>query len=324
MQENSNDLHFLHSRFESPSNNEGVDLKPLTSENIFCNIVGNTSPMKNLYKKIGEMSRNGSGALIEGSPGVGKKLVARAIHQLSHGDWINMISVNCTTVQDDWFEREIFGENGQLSKLREGTFFFEEVGELPLRFQERCLKLMEAKSFSNIRLLASSCHDLKEKMRTGAFDERFFQHIGEERIRVPSLDERKEDIALLLVYFFEKYSGTPRGLTVHEQAYRRLLSYNWPGNVRELENLVEQWAALKGNGMIKSGDLPEKFFQERTEIIMPPEGIDLKKVLSDMEDSLIRQALKMTGDNKNRASKLLRINRTTLIEKMKKKGMNLA
>ena len=331
MQESSDELHFLHSRFESSSNDGSVVLKALSGENIFCNMVGISPPMKDLFEKIREASGINSSILIEGRSGTGKKLVARAIHQLGRGDGLKMISINCVSVHDDPLESEIFGHkepfggivgerSERLARPGEGTFFFEEVGELSLKFQERFLRLLDTKSFANIRLMASTCEDLEEKIDRGDFDRRFFQHFTAERIRVPPLNERKEDIPLLLEYFLEKYSVAGDELKIHEQVYRRLLSYDWPGNIRELESAVGQWAALKRREMVTSGDLPEKFFQEKGGIVLLEEGIDLKKVLSDIEDSLIRQALRMTGDNKNRASKLLRINRTTLIEKMKKKG----
>ena len=321
VQKTPNDLHFLHSRFESPDGVEAMNLRPLSMDNIFYGaVVGGSDLVRSLLKRIEEVSRSDSGVLIEGAKGTGKKLVARTIHRLRYGERIAMTSVNCAIVSDDcsgpvpdWMEK--------FERFQEGTFFLEETDNLSGDVRKKFLDVLEKKDITGIRLMVSRSACLEENVASGEFDEKLCQYFNMERIRVPSLDDRKEDIALLLVHFLEKYSGTCVGWKIEKSAFERLLSYHWRGNVRELESLVEQWSALKHNEVIKSSDLPEKFFQGAYDVYLPREGIDLKKVLSDIEGSLIRQALRISGDNKNKASRLLRLNRTTLIEKMKKKGI---
>ena len=274
-------------------------LQPFSRENIFCNLVGCSAAMKNLFQRMKEVSRTNCNILIDGPRGSGKKLVARALHQMNGTAHDTMMSKNGRSISME-----------QIEQMEGGTFFIEEIGALSLDIQDGLARALK----KNVRLMASTTSRLEE-------DERFFQYFDPELVRVPALCERKEDIPLLLMHFFERYSDIQGGVGIEEEAFNRLLLYDWPGNVRELENQVEQWMALGCSEVIKSSDLPEKFFHKTDQIVLPSEGIDLKKVLSDMEDSLIKQALKMTGENKNKASKLLRINRTTLIEKMKKKGL---
>lgn len=320
MQDASDGLHFLHSRFESPSWGETVCLEPVAEENIFCNMVGQSALMKNLFQRMAKVSQENLGVVIEGGAGTGKKCVARAIHQLAWRGQGKMVSIRRGSLSDDGFDCEKIER--YCRELGKVSLFFEVPEDLSLDTQEKLLRILEKRAVDGIRLMASSRHSLDDKMESGEFEKRFGQYFGE-RIRLPSLGERVEDLPFLLAHFLGRYSGAGTGgwPVIEKSALNRLLAYSWPGNVRELENLVEQWAALNRSEMIKSSDLSEKFFQKVDGIRLTDEGIDLKGVLAEIEDSLIMQALRMTGDNKNRASKLLRINRTTLIEKMKKKGL---
>ena len=320
MEENLNDLHFLHSQFEPYPNGNTIDLKSfLQEENFLGNMVGRSLPMKELFKRIEQISCTSSNILIEGPKGGGKKLVARTIHQIGGGNDNTIMSIKCSTVSNNFLGSEFFLKKAD-SLTKGEALFFEEIGDLSLIAQEELLAVLGKTIGGNIRLMASTSVCLEDKISAGEFDGRLFQYFVSERIGVPSLNEHREDIPLLLAYFFEKYSENRICLKIETDAFNRLLLYDWPGNIRELENQVERWMASKYSEIIKSSYLPDKFFQKFDGILLTSDGIDLKKVLSDIEDSLIKQALKMTGDNKNKASKLLKINRTTLIEKMKKKG----
>ena len=307
-----NDLHFLHSRLDPSSGGEVIELNPVPPENIFYGMVGGGLPMKELFRRIREVADTNSAVLIEGSRGSGKKLVAHAVHRMGCGNFGTMKSVHCSALFDDWPGEGLFGDNR--------TLFLEEAGNLSMNAQKKLLESLEERASVDIRLVASSSVSLEEKVADGGFDEGLFRYFSGKRIEVPSLRERTEDIPLLLAYFLGRGSDGESGVRIEGEALELLLSHDWPGNVGELEGLSEQWKALNFDELIKSSNLPDKFIRKSRGIVLSREGIDLKKVLSDIEDSLIRQALRMTRDNKNKASKLLRINRTTLIEKMKKKG----
>ena len=310
---------------EPPSKGDVRKLQPLLRESVFYKMVGRSIAMKELFRRVGDLSGRDSHILIEGDRGTGKKLVAHAIHQISGGDGDSIVSMNCSAALNDWgkdrFEEIILDPMKSLEQSVFGVIFLEGIDSLPLDFQEKLLEALRKKPAGGIRLMASIGLEPEDKVAAGKLNEDLFRYFRVGRIRVPSLNERKEDISLLLAHFFEKYSEEQGGVQIEEEAYNRLLSHEWPGNVRELENLVEQWVETSCGEIVGIDDLPEKFFQKIDRILLPPDGIDLKGILSEIEESLIGQALKITGDNKNKASKLLRINRTTLIEKMKKKGL---
>ena len=149
---------------------------------------------------------------------------------------------------------------------------------------------------------------------------------------MPPLKERREDILVLISYFLSRYASADgsNSLDFDEKSLELLMSYDWPGNIRELENIIERLVILRGGHTISADDLPSKIYQHNllasslheNVFNLPKEGVDIKNMLSQIEDSLIIQALTRTKGNKNQASKLLRLNRTTLIEKMKKKGFH--
>ena len=312
-------LPFFAFRFESPSSGEAVFLEPVVAEHLFCNMVGQGPLMKNVFQIASKVSREQSGVAIEGAAGVGKECVARAIHRLAWKGRGKILSIRRNTLSDNGLDSQSIERTCR--DFHEVSLFIERAEDLSGGEQERLLEVLEKIAVGDPLLMISSRCSLNEKIESGEFDKKLGQYFVE-RIRIPSLCERREDLPLLLAHFFGKYSDENlRYPMVAKSVLNRLHSYSWPGNVMELESLVEQWAALKCSEMITSGDLPEKFYQEINGIYLTEEGIDLKGFLSEIEDSLILQALRMTGDNKNRASKLLRMNRTTLIEKMKKKGL---
>ena len=174
---------------------------------------------------------------------------------------------------------------------------------------------------------------LKKIVQENKFIEDLFYRLNVIPIRIPALKERREDIPLLISYFVDRFSSADRSnvISFSDKALEMLLGYDWPGNVRELENIIERLVILRGGNEILPEDLPAKIFRHNPLATdhykhifeLPEEGVDLKKVLSDIEDSLILQALSYTDGNKNQASKLLCLNRTTLIEKLKKKALHI-
>jgi DNA-binding NtrC family response regulator len=180
-----------------------------------------------------------------------------------------------------------------------------------------------------VRVVTATHKDLELLVQNGDFREDLFYRLNVIPLKVPALMERREDIPLLITHFLQKFSSADGRNTIEfdQEALDALISYDWPGNVRELENLIERLVILKGGHVIRTGDLPTKILQSQSQnayyediVKLPENGFDLKEFLEKVEDSIIHQALERTGGNKNQASKLLHMNRTTLIEKLKKRG----
>jgi len=239
---------------------------------------------------------------------------------------------------------------GRFELADNGTIFLDEVGDLPLHLQVKLLRVLQAKTFEpvgssetkkvNVRIIAATNVNLEEAVQKKNFREDLYYRLNVIPIRIPALRERKSDIPLLMSHFIAKYNR----LTGHhveapkDEILKALVAYDWPGNVRELENLVERLVILKGRGAVDLSDLPHRIFQKFAEtqpnamgavtaewefpkMILPNVGLDLKSIVAAFENHLIDQALTRTHGNKNRASELLKMNRTTLVEKLRKRGM---
>ena len=212
---------------------------------------------------------------------------------------------------------------------------------MPLLLQVKLLRVLQNREIERVggsgatpidtRIITATHRDLEQAVADNNFREDLFYRLNVIPVVLPSLKDRREDIPLLISYFLSRFVSADgrNNVEFQDDVLEVLLTYDWPGNVRELENLIERLVILKGGNTVKMSDLPAKFLHHRPDkkssfenlISLPEEGLDLKSTLSDIEDSLIVQALELTGGNKNQASKLLKMNRTTLIEKMKKKGL---
>lgn len=330
-----------------------VCLETPEDQDIFCSMIGRSKQMKEVFDKIHKVSMSGSTVLIQGSSGTGKELVARAIHDLSSRKKNNLINVNCGAIPNELLESELFGHmrgsftgaisdrKGRFEMANGGSIFLDEIGDMPLLLQVKLLRVLQQKQIEvlgdpiprnvDVRVIAATHRNLENEVREGNFREDLFYRLNVIPIKIPDLKERREDIPLLIAHFSEKFSSADQSNTINfsDEALELLLAYDWPGNVRELENVIERLVILRGGNTILAEDLPAKIFrfnplstsQYKSVFELPNDGIDMKQVLSDIEDSLIIQALNKTSGNKNQASKLLNLNRTTLIEKMKKKAL---
>jgi len=325
------------------------------------NLVGSSQAISNVYQTIQKIATTDSTVLITGESGTGKELVARAIHERSNRANMPMVTVNCGAIPAELLEAELFGHVkgaftgatqtrvGRFELAQGGTLFLDEVGELPLSLQVKLLRVLQQRQYESvgssktvdcdIRIIAATNRDLEEAVKNREFREDLYYRLNVIPLRVPALRERKSDIASLVNHFVARFNETT-GHNVTPPAgeiMEALLAYDWPGNVRELENLMERLVILKGQGNIDLGDLPHRIFQnladsrgpeaiasgacEFPRMTLPQAGLDLKTVVSAFENHLIDQALARTGNNKNRASELLMMNRTTLVEKLRKRGM---
>ena len=323
-------------------------------EDIFMGMIGRNRKMRSVFERIQKVAESDSTVFINGPSGTGKELIANAIHELSSRFQKRIVSVNCGAIPPDLLESELFGHvkgaftgaisdrKGRFELADEGTIFLDEIGDMPLLLQVKMLRVLQNQQVEPVgssvvknidtRIITATHKDLDELVERGDFREDLYYRLNVIPISVPSLKERRDDIPLLVGHFLKRYVSADgrNSIEFDENALELLMGYDWPGNVRELENLIERLVILRGGSTIKASDLPAKFMNSRPNadyyesvVALPEDGMDLKLALSEIEDSLISQALRRTKGNKNQASKLLHMNRTTLIEKLKKKSIQL-
>lgn len=326
-----------------------------SGDDYFEGMIGRSQKMKEVFDRIQKVSKSDSTILITGDSGTGKELVAAAIHHLSIRSKKNRVSVNCGAIPSELLESELFGHikgaftgaisnrKGRFELAQGGTIFLDEIGDMPNLLQVKLLRVLQERQLEpvgaeapvdvDVRVIAATHRDLEKAVIDGKFREDLFYRLNVIPIKIPSLKERREDIPLLISHFLDRFVSADRSneVTFSSLAMDMLIGYDWPGNVRELENVIERLVILRGGSEILPEDLPAKIFRSnplmsqhyKTLFELPDTGVDLKQILSDIEDSLIMQAINRTKGNKNQASKLLALNRTTLIEKMKKKNLEI-
>jgi DNA-binding NtrC family response regulator len=324
-------------------------------------IIGRSRQMFNLFEMIEKVAESSATVLIQGESGTGKELAARAIHQLSNRSGKNFVPVNCAAIPDDLLESELFGHVkgsftgayanriGRFEMADKGTLFLDEIGDMKAALQVKLLRVLQAKEFepvgstrsqkADVRIIAASNKNLDELVVSRDFREDLYYRLSVIPITIPPLRERHEDIPLLINHFQAQFNRDRRRLVkgFSREALEMLCNYDWPGNVRELENLVERMVTMKESGFITVDDLPEKYLTSRSTVSLsaahavsyhadqdlPSEGICLNSAVDVFENRLIIQALQRTGGNKKEAAALLNLKRTTLIEKLKKKNLQL-
>ena len=326
---------------------------PPGPNDFFCGMIGRSDIIKDVFERIKKVALSDSTILITGPSGTGKELVAEAIHGLSDRSGNRFVSVNCGSIPKDLLERELFGHikgsftgaisnrSGRFELANGGSIFLDEIGDMPLMLQVKLLRVLQNREIEPVgsseplkidtRIVAATHRDLEKLAEQGRFREDLFYRLNVIPIKVPALKDRREDIPLLISYFLSRFVSADGSNQIEfvPETLELLMSYDWPGNVRELENLVERFVILRGGTVINPEDLPAKIFrmnpssvdQHQSIFSLPNDGINLKKTLTELEVSLIKQAMSRTNGNKNQASKLLGINRTTLIEKIKKKSI---
>ncbi len=317
----------------------------------FDNIIGQSEAITRVLEMIELVSDSDSTVLVMGESGTGKELVAKAIHYNSNRTEKPFIPINCGAIPAELLESELFGHVkgaftgavanriGRFEMADSGSLFLDEIGDMHPSLQVKLLRVLQERKFepvgstktysANVRIIAATNVELEQAVEAGRFREDLYYRLNVIPIRIPALRERKTDIPLLFHYFMEEFNRSrSRNLQgVTSEAMNLLTNYGWPGNIRELENLVERLSILKGHGIVDVGDLPERY---RKEVIVPldashleiPEaGMDFNSAVDAYENALIMRALEKTGWNRNQAALLLRLNRTTLVEKIKKKGL---
>ncbi|MBN2059008.1 MAG: sigma-54-dependent Fis family transcriptional regulator [Deltaproteobacteria bacterium] len=324
--------------------------KQLKSKYKFENFIGDSLQMNKVFRIIEKVADTDSTVLILGESGTGKELVARAIHYHSMRRDKPLIPVNCGAIPEELLESELFGHEkgaftnaiktriGRFELSNGGTMFLDEIAEMSPHLQVKLLRVLQEQEFErlggtktikcDIRVLAATNKDLDKLVTEGAFREDLYYRLKVIPISIPPLRERRSDIPLLIHHFLkmntESRGKDIRGIT--KDTVKALTNYDWPGNVRELENTIERMVILADSDQLTLQDLPEKILQEQpvnksSSPVIPDSGFSLNNAINEYERLLILRALEKADWVKNRAAKLLNMNRTTLVEKIKKQGI---
>jgi len=316
-------------------------------------LVGSSRRMHNVHVLIEKLADNNSTVLITGESGTGKELAARAIHDSSQRRNQPFVPINCGAIPEELLESELFGHvrgaftgamnarQGRFQLASGGTLFLDEIGEMSPKLQVKLLRVLQERQVEpvgsdhpvhvDVRVVAATHRDLRAAVQQGKFREDLFYRLNVLPLELPALRERDGDISLLIRYFLHLH-GSRKGrpaLQVDAAALPLLEKYRWPGNVRELENLIERLVVLNDDGIVRVEDLPDYVVQNATpphhssenSVALPVDGVDLDGVLERIENGFIQQALRRTRGNKTMAAELLSLNRTTFIERLRKKGM---
>ncbi len=314
-------------------------------------IIGVSEEILEVMRLIDRVSDSDSTILILGESGTGKELVAKAIHYNSRRASNPLIPVNCGAIPENLLESELLGhvkgsftgavqsKMGRFEVASGGSIFLDEIGDMSLRLQVKILRVIQEKKFeaigstktieTDVRIIAATHRNLEELVERGEFREDLFYRLNVIPIHVPPLRQRVCDIPILIEHFLRVYSVANQLKQPHmsPEIMSVFMNYRWPGNVRELENTMERLVVLRQGQEIRMTDLPDKFLKisdtmfRNAGLNLPDNGIDLKIAVDDFENTLILKALERTNWNKNRAATLLHLNRTTLVEKIKKKHL---
>ena len=329
----------------------------LDKEDFDLGIIGQSAPMQEVFKVIGQLAASDATALITGESGTGKELVARAIYSHSQRSNRPYLAINCAAIPENLLESELFGHEkgaftgansqrvGKFEQCDGGTIFLDEIGDMTLATQTKILRVLQNGTFErvggnqpvkvDVRVIAATNKPLEQAVDEGDFREDLFYRLNVVRIQLPALRERREDIPQLVTYFLSKNSADPKNpKTIQADALAQLQAHDWPGNVRELENVVQRALVMAKGESILQENLPPEVSATSGKAAPDADGDDLVglsaklfrwarnnpdlKVIPAVERELVINALKETGGNQVQAAKLLGITRATLRKRIEK------
>jgi two-component system response regulator AtoC len=314
----------------------------------FQNMVAKSPAMAAIFETIRKIADYKTTVLITGESGTGKELIARAIHYNGARKEKPMVAVNCGGLPENLLESELFGyakgaftdavkdKKGIFQEASGGTFFLDEIGELPLSLQVKLLRVLQDEMVRplggaeaakvDVRIIAATAANLAEAVKEGTFRDDLFYRINVLHIEVPPLRDRKEDIPLLVHHFVEKFDKRlGKEITgIEPEALRALMACPWPGNVRQLENVIERTMVLTERSHIHISELPDEIRGHQAGIrpSWPSQETSLKANTMALEKALIERALRQTDNNRTHAARLLGISHPTLLSKMKTYGIS--
>jgi two-component system response regulator AtoC len=315
----------------------------IRKEHKFEDILAKSQKMQDIFRTISKIAEYKTTVLVAGESGVGKELVARAIHHRSTRRGGSFVAVNCGAIPENLLESELFGHKkgaftdaiqdrrGLFEEADGGSLFLDEIGELPLALQVKLLRVLEEEKIRrvgdtrdikiDVRIITATHRDLLAETKAGRFREDLFYRLNVLPILVPPLRDRRDDIPLLIDHFVARNNvrlGTSiRGLDTESR--RLLFEYPWPGNVRELENTIERAMVLAEGDQIVAQDLPDRLREARDPVQMQLASgeLSVKKTMRIIEEILIRRALQRTKGNRTRAAEVLEISHRALLYKIK-------
>ena len=331
------------------------------SMELFRSMGGKSSAVKRVRRMVEKVADTEANVLIVGESGSGKEVVARNIHYQSSRRNKPFVPINCGAIPADLLESELFGHEkgaftgaistrqGRFEMAEGGTLFLDEIGDMSLPMQVKLLRVLQERTFervgsnktmtADVRIIAATHVDLETAIEGGRFREDLYYRLNVFPIDMPALKDRVEDLPMLISDLTERLEHEGGvGISLTQSAVESLAHYSWPGNIRELANLIERLSILYPNGVIDVHDIPEKYqakeilenLPEEDEVEsdmqlrmprLPKNGVDLKDHISSIEASLIKQALDESNGVVAHAAKRLNMGRTTLVEKMRKLGM---
>ena len=331
----------------------------------FGALIGRHPRMQDVYKTIGRIAASDVTVLLRGESGTGKELVARAIHHYSRRAGRPFIAVSCAAIPGSLLESELFGHErgaftdakerklGKLELAHGGTFYLDEIGDMPLDLQAKLLRALQERTIErvggqdtiriDVRVLAATNRDLESLMKEGKFREDLYYRLNVVTLNLPPLRERRRDIPLLVEHFLAKYAPElgERGLA--PEALDRLVGHEWPGNVRELENVVQRAMVMATSGIILPEHLPigpvsaaasvavdatlediiERKLIECVRGLREHASANLYELMMGLvEKPLLRAVMRETAGNQVRAAHILGINRNTLRKKLTEHGID--
>jgi DNA-binding NtrC family response regulator len=314
----------------------------LEKKNQFASIIGKSQEMKHVFEVVRQVAPARSSVLITGESGVGKEMIAEALHYNSPRRDKPMIKVHCAALTETLLESELFGhekgaftgavarKRGRFELAHHGTIFLDEIGDINQNVQIKLLRVLEEKRFErvggeetievDVRVIAATNRDLKDAIGRGAFREDLYYRLNVVNIHVPPLRERADDIPLLVAAFFAEFTRENGKQIdgIESKARLALYNYSWPGNVRQLRNSIESAVVLCKGTQITLEELPPNIRGEAgEEYIRVPVGTDLAGV----EKEVIRTTLGREGGNKSRTAEILGIGRKTLHRKLQEYGL---
>lgn len=318
--------------------------KELQSEidrgNFSSNMVGNSTKMQDVFSLVEMVAKTNSTVMIRGESGIGKELVAEAIHNRSDRVNKKMVKVNCSALPDSLIESELFGHEkgaftgadqrriGRFEMADGGTIFLDEIGDLPLQTQVKLLRILQEREFErlggsetikvDVRIVCATNKHLEQSIEDGLFREDFFYRINVFPIFVPALRERRNDIPLLADHFINKFNNKNRAniTRITTSAINMLMVYGWPGNVRELENVIERACILSKDNVVHSYNLPPTLQTADSTATGSQDG--MQGVLERLEKQLILEGLTSTKGNISKAAEGLKITERKLGTRIKK------
>ncbi|MDJ0812373.1 MAG: sigma 54-interacting transcriptional regulator [Woeseiaceae bacterium] len=323
-------------------------------------IIGESDGMRQVRRLVDKVAPSMATVLITGESGTGKEVVARQLHALSGRDG-RFVAVNCGAIPEQLLESELFGHErgaftgavsgraGRFEEAEGGTFFLDEIGDMPLAMQVKLLRVLQERSVErvgatssipvDVRVIAATHRDLPSRIEAGEFREDLYYRLSVFPIEIPPLRDRPEDIRPLAEAFLDRTRfDLGVDLDISADAFDRLERYDWPGNVRELVNLIERLSVLRPNGVVREQDLPWPIVEAQPEpevlsadvapvgadphVTLPKDGLNLKEHLAAVERQMIQDALAQADGVVQRAAEILGVGRTTLVEKIRRLDIN--